>query len=342
MFEEIIEKIAEISREEEKPVLKIQKSKKQVEKKRFKPIEKQKRKEKNTVVFIDGGNAEIIGNKEFTLQRIRGSAVKYRGKEHKKVSKKEGYLLVRTIREKSIKEEGVLYEISFYGEELKEEFKNIIIDPSDPELKIGDSRMAPQRCAELGREILETSMAERTPDEDFIVRDGSLEANTTHEAKIRRDLPEGVKNRSFGLAKTTQTTTTRGKNACTSLLQKADRREWLYQTELEINNKLMKGEVFFVKLNPHSEYVFRLDAPLEAEEEGVLELVETLKEHAKDPVFLGYPYGLIKADREARVPHREAVRLRTKLMSKAGKKRKDIERVLKTSNAHDILDSIRS
>ncbi|MFB6199017.1 MAG: hypothetical protein ABEI52_12245, partial [Halobacteriaceae archaeon] len=58
-----------------------------------------------------------------------------------------------------------------------------------------------------------------------------------------------------------------------------------------------------------------------------------------DPVFPGYPYGLIEADRLARVSHDEAAAKRTRLQSAFGKDWERVEKRLHTRDAHDILDS---
>ncbi|MFH1401106.1 MAG: hypothetical protein ABIH41_06315, partial [Nanoarchaeota archaeon] len=90
----------------------------------------------------------------------------------------------------------------------------------------------------------------------------------------------------------------------------------------------------FVKLHPRSIHVFRVEfRGVEVHHAlGVL-----LKESA-DPVFLGYPYGLIEADRRARVSKEEVKYLRTRLLNKIHGK--DIEAALSTRDAHDILDTV--
>ncbi len=65
-----------------------------------------------------------------------------------------------------------------------------------------------------------------------------------------------------------------------------------------------------------------------------------LAEASKDPVFIGYPYGLIEADKLARVSNEEAEFLKVRLISKAGKERSKIIGYMKTVDAHSILDNI--
>ena len=57
-----------------------------------------------------------------------------------------------------------------------------------------------------------------------------------------------------------------------------------------------------------------------------------------DPIFIGYPYGLVEADRVARVSNHEKESLKTMFMVKL--RNKNVEKYLSSVNAHDILDRI--
>jgi len=73
----------------------------------------------------------------------------------------------------------------------------------------------------------------------------------------------------------------------------------------------------------------------------VNEILWLLKRNSIDPVFLGYPYGLVEADRFARVTNEELDYLKTRFMSKAGKWYKELVPYLNALNSHEILDNIR-
>ena len=62
--------------------------------------------------------------------------------------------------------------------------------------------------------------------------------------------------------------------------------------------------------------------------------------NAKDPVFIGYPYGLVEADKLARISNQEADLLKTQLMVSFGKDWKKVKNSLNSMNAHQILDNI--
>ena len=57
-----------------------------------------------------------------------------------------------------------------------------------------------------------------------------------------------------------------------------------------------------------------------------------------DPIFVGYPYGLVEADRIARVSNQEKESLKTIFLVKL--RNKNIEKYLNAANAHEILDKI--
>ena len=68
------------------------------------------------------------------------------------------------------------------------------------------------------------------------------------------------------------------------------------------------------------------------------EIINSIAANCNDPVFIGYPYGLIEADKIARIGNNEKEFLRTVFLTKL--KKKDIEKYLSAKNAHGILDRI--
>ena len=61
-------------------------------------------------------------------------------------------------------------------------------------------------------------------------------------------------------------------------------------------------------------------------------------ENSQDALFLGYPYGLIVADKFARVSHEEKKSLKMNFLLKADNR--EIAEYLSTTDAHDILDNL--
>jgi hypothetical protein len=102
---------------------------------------------------------------------------------------------------------------------------------------------------------------------------------------------------------------------------------------------ILRNVILFVKLNSKSKYIFRLDV-LGFEIENLNKILNVLKQNSIDPVFFGYPYGLIEADKFARIQNSELEILKTKFRIYAKNKWKNIESLIKTKNSHSILDNI--
>ena len=94
-----------------------------------------------------------------------------------------------------------------------------------------------------------------------------------------------------------------------------------------------------VKLNKNSRYIFKLEI-FNKNKYEINEIMSILKNNSKDPVFLGYPYGLIEADQFARISNKEKDYLKTIFLAKLGKDNDKIAQYLNTLNAHNVLDSI--
>ncbi|MBI2146708.1 hypothetical protein HYU22_05200 [Candidatus Woesearchaeota archaeon] len=83
-----------------------------------------------------------------------------------------------------------------------------------------------------------------------------------------------------------------------------------------------------MKLHPQATHVFRF--------QGNGGILPSLVANSSDPLFLGYPYGLIMADKLARVSNAERNSLRMSLLLR--KENREIAEYLSTMNAHEILD----
>ena len=108
---------------------------------------------------------------------------------------------------------------------------------------------------------------------------------------------------------------------------------------IEINNENHEVDMYITKLNKNSRYIFKLEI-FNKNKFDINEILSILKSNSKDPVFLGYPYGLIEADKFARIGNREKDYLKTIFLAKLGKDNEKIAQYLNTMNAHSVLDRI--
>jgi len=267
-------------------------------------------KENKTIAFIDGGQAEIISTGNFCLSFIRIFAQIFNNNKKTNSIKNEFYLFTRAkeIDNKLI----YLSKIFPLSEPLIKE-DDLLIDSNDPSIRTGMERASISKISNMARRFAELALASKIK-ADYIILDGTLTPTFKNEEKFL-NLPENV----CALAKSSQLFTTSGNSPIILLNKLGPEGCWSYS----INN-----QTHFIKLHEKARHIFRF--------EGNKEVLPHLIPNSQDPLFLGYPYGLIFTDKFARIPDTEKNSLKTKFLLQ----NPEIQNYLATTNAHDILDSI--
>jgi len=295
---------------------------------------------KKKLAFVDGGNAEILKAPNFSLQFIRVYANIYF--KNKKIDsiKNEFYALITSLNKEEIYYKTKLFPLT---ESLLDE-KKLIFNSFDKTLISGINRVVISRIADVIRRFAELKLASRIIDklekEDIIVLDGDLQAKYTNESKYLDELYNKAEEKGIlvgALSKTCNLLTEKGNSLSVLLLSKASLLEWYYYPIVEIRSEKHKADMYFLKLNRNSKYIFKFEIHNYKEIEEIFSL---LKEQSKDPIFLGYPYGLIDADKNARVSNNELNYIKTKFKTKLGKEWEKLESYSNALNAHDVLDSV--
>ncbi|MBD3362076.1 hypothetical protein GF358_04795 [Candidatus Woesearchaeota archaeon] len=277
------------------------------------------------VCYVDGGNAEIIGASNFSLHLIRTYYNVYSGNERVMDKKHEFYVLVSAKG----KENKIKYEVETFNTHfrLSHEF-----DALDKNLVTGGHKAEPSKIAEVIRKFAEIKMANEAVDilskGDLIVRDGDLEKNYTGEEKHYSQLLENAEKKGIivsGLSKTTGILTNTGNSITSALGAISPATDWYYPATTHIG---------FAKLNSQAKHIFRLDI---SDEEKIGNVLSLLKANSVDPCFLGYPYGLIEADKNARISVKEQQQLRLMFLAKGGNKFREH---ISSKDAHEILNRI--
>lgn len=266
---------------------------------------------KEKIAFVDGGQAEIISAGNFCLSFIRVFAQVFKGDKKLDHCKKELYLLTNA----KIVEDKLYYESRIFGDRLISE-EDLLIDSNHETIRDGKERAPISKIACMARRFAELELS-RQIEADHVVLDGTLQPTFKGEEIKLKDLPKKV----CALAKTSNLFTVLGNSPSVLLDKISPFPVWRY---------LIEGNTCFVKMHPRSKYVFRF--------EGDADVLSPLADNSKDSLFLGYPYGLIYADKMARVSNEEKASLKSRLLLKA--ENKDIIRYLSSTNAHDILDSM--
>ncbi len=264
-----------------------------------------------TVAFIDGGEAEIISAGNFSLSFIRIASVTFKGNNKINHHKKEFYLFTKAKYQNN----DLVYESKIYGDKLIDE-QDLLISSNDSSIKIGSERAPLSKVTNMARRFAELSLAAQI-DADFVVIDGTLEKTFNNEEKYLQKLNNNVS----ALAKSCSLFTTSGNSPVVLLNKIGSNNCWSY---------FVNENTYFVKLNEKAKHVFRFS--------GNNDVLSHLTNNSKDALFLGYPYGLIFVDQQARVSNKEKKSLMMQFLLK--KENKEIIDYLNTANAHSILDNL--
>mgnify|MGYP002001410596 FL=1 len=313
------------------------------DKNNFKEIKNSKSNDK--IAFIDGGSAEIIKSSNFSLNLIRIYHTIYQRNKRISSKKIDFYAFIST---KSIDNE-LFYNVEFINHEenkIELDKNDLLLNSLDETIKQGITRASISNVSNVIRRFSELKTAINITNElgenDIIVLDGSLQCTFTNEKKYMDELYEKATEKNIivsGLCKTTTLMTDKGNSIANALNKFNQEGKWLYHPVVDISSNNHKAEISFTKLHEHSKYIFRFEIYKE-QKQNLNNIVSLIANNCKDSVFIGYPYGLIEADRQARISNQEKDMLLTLFSTKLGKDWEKIKNSLTSIDAHEILDSI--
>jgi len=296
------------------------------------------------IAFIDGGSSEIIKSSNFSLNLIRIYYTIYQQNKRIASNKQDFYAFIHT---KNIDNE-LFYNVEFIGlnNNVFPNKNDLLLSSLDETIKQGITRANISNVANVIRRFSElktsTNIINDLNDKDIIVLDGSLQCTFTNEKKYFDELYKKAAEKNIivcGLSKTTTLMTDKG-NSIANALNKFDiDGKWIYHPIVDIKSSNHKAEMAFVKLHESSKYIFRFEIYKE-QKERINDVINLISNNCKDSVFIGYPYGLIEADRNARISNNEKSMLLTLFSTKLGKDWEKIKESLTSIDAHEILDSI--
>lgn len=249
------------------------------------------------VRFIDGGSAQIFANSSTSVEVIRIASTKWYN-GIRQSQKIKDYLAI--IRNEGVRKEATLV---FDNHE-----QTVMFSANDD-------------VASLIRSQLE--LQEGLEETDCAVFDGAL----THRHEMHKNVLLKLKTKKAAwFSKTTSILANDGSDIFLALKKSTILKTWFIE--------LYNGEkvVLLAKLHPQSEHIFQIDLT-----KFDPEIISTLASYSNDPVFLGYPYGLVYTDRLARITDVEKEYLTAKLSFVLDE---DENKSQNLKNAHKILDSI--
>jgi hypothetical protein len=288
----------------------------------------------NKTAFVDGGSAPIISSPGFCVHFVRIYSVIYTANKKTKSLKQEFFVLVSLKKSDKLNFAVRLFPA---GEnDFNPDLDDLEFSILDPTLRSEGQSVNIQSVANAVRRFAELMFAGQVLDllgqNDMLLIDGTLQPNVTYEKKYVELLLEKASSRSVvvcGVSKTSQLFTDAGDSVQSALQKLTGLPLWYYYP---IASTRTQVDIFIAKLHKASKYVFRIDLQKGTAPE---EIFGILASNSKDPVFLGYPYGLVHADRCARVSNSEREYLRTLFSSKI-----DIGKLEAALDAHSMLDNI--
>lgn len=291
------------------------------------------------IAFVDAGNAEIIGSANFSLNIVRVCYALYGGNKKIKTKKFEVLAFIQAASQGN----EIYYNASFFKLKDSIDLDNLSFSSFDHTLMLGTNRAEINSVVNAVRRFSELRLAKTISDEklaDIIVLDGNLQSALTNENKYLDELYESCEKNNVilsALSKTTSLFTDNGNLLSAVLDNISNLPSWFYYPIADINNRNHMAEMLFAKFHAKSKHVFRFEI-FNAQKMKAEETINNLAGNCIDPIFIGYPYGLIEADRTARVSNSEKESLKTIFLVKLGNK--NIEKYLSSVNAHEILDKI--
>lgn len=312
--------------------------------------------------FIDGGNQEMIGAPNFSIQMNRVYFNIFKGRERilpKSLPEKVEFYSATTA---CYRDNEIFYDTAVFP--LKPEFDDIIpnqllsFSSLDRTITLGNQRADIQHVASIARRFAEWEFTRHIIKKelekgDMIVHDGSLQTSLTNEYKYLAQAVEATIEKGVffaGISKTSTLFTTTGLSLLGAVQKLAEeyavRGSW-YLPIAKVANVLHNAFIYVIKLHESARYVFRYEIYGEQAkkmgEEDLSKVTSALASNSKDISFPGYPYGLIDADSFARVSGDEIDSYRVPLMSEISQrgKWKKISRHICSSDAHGILDLLK-
>lgn len=303
------------------------------------------------MAFVDGGNGLVAEAPAFIISLNRLYYTLFRGRvriDPSHISRVEFFSLTT----RPVSSEGRLrYSTTLFTH--KEQHKSFMPHPTDVDSNVrGDSLYIDKTMRTRARNLGEWRMAERVAhilDEgDVLVVDGSLVTYDKTESQYAQAAFDAAKKRGVivcGLSKTSQLRTRSGEPLMARVMKIAESTGydvWSVGVAEEISAH-DRGFVMAVKLHPKSPLAYRFEILREQFDDVDLDsLLGSLAVNSQDGSYPGYPYGLIDADRFARVRNSDIQICRGRLasMMRINPDLSQIETAIQYASAHNHLNRV--
>lgn len=309
------------------------------------------------LAFVDGGNLELIGAPNFSVQLNRVYSCVWKHDKRQKLTEIpqiEFYSAIySTIRDGDISFEAIIIPANKEHSTYVPNSADFVMKHSvDVEWDSGRANGITQ-LASVIRSAAEWKMAQETANlldkDDVVVLDGSLQV-FQRDWKYFLGLEGTTKRKGIvlaGLSKSSSLFTDSGASVLGAASEFADQHdvvgEWYHPV---FESRKHRVYCLVVKLKSFSDRVFRLDFQLDQykqlSEEDLDSILSLFCSNSADPTFAGYPFGLVDADLSSRVSKYEIDYYRALLSSQisAMKRQGRFVSHIRARDAHDLLNAI--
>jgi hypothetical protein len=314
------------------------------------------------IAFVDGGNQEIGGAPNFSVQINRLYFGMWNGTKRlleRVLPRRVEFfsLTISRLVNSQIFYDTLMFPLQEEHRHLLPEENDLSFNSFDRTVTVGTQRADIERVASIARVFAEWQFSiEIVKNEleagDVLVVDRTLQTAFKDERKYPTKLVEQGKARGVtitGLSKTSTLFTDTGLSLIGALSKLAKDTGadgvWYFPVaEVEMNDH--NAMILVVRLCDCSDRIFRYEIELEQfkalTDEQLNRVLIQLARNSSDAAFHGYPYGLVDADRFARVSFQDAEYYRALLFSQLSNKEdwEKLSRHMRAIDAHDVLNMI--
>ncbi len=324
----------------------------------IKPIES-----KRKFVFVDGGNQEILGAPNFSIQFNRVYFNIFEINQRILWDSMPSRVEFLSATNSRFYEDEIFYDTSIFP--LEDKHRDLLPNEADLSFNsfdrtvtIGTQRADIARVASIARKFAEWEYAFHVVNgemekDNVLVLDGTLQTGFTNELKYASKVRRATKSKGViltGVSKTSHLFTTTGLSLLGAVNKFAEDCDlsfdsW-YIRIAEVSTTDHNAVIYVVKLHPMSNHVFRFevsrDQSKQLGDEGMDEILGQLAKNSQDVSFPGYPYGLVDADHFARVSNDEIESYQAILLSEISKMGNwpKFSRHVSATDAHSILNML--
>lgn len=278
---------------------------------------------KRTLGFIDGGNQELVGGPDFSVQMNRLYFCKFDGRKRVNARNVPNQIEYFSATYATFRSNEIYYDTILVPTD--DEFLNIlphaddlVFNSIDRTLMRGNTRADIALVASIARRFGECLFSKRIVEHeleegDIAVIDGTLKAAFPNEQDYLNSAYDAALESGVvycGISKSCGLFTDNGQSLLGAIQSLAEREKvafpiWKYYPVVDILSVDHRARPYVVRLNPDSERLYRFEILREQaqnmSERQIDEVLYRLAENSSDIGMPGYPYGLVDADHRARV-----------------------------------------